>query len=67
MDVRQRFARNVRKLRNAAGISQDELADRANLHRTYISGIERAVRNPSITVVDDLAKALGVAAGSLID
>lgn len=39
-------------------MSQEELADRADLHQTYISGIERGIRNPTIMVIDKLADAL---------
>ena len=42
------------------GISQEELAFRADLHRTYVSGVERGVRNPTILIVGRLAKALDV-------
>jgi transcriptional regulator with XRE-family HTH domain len=54
------FASNVRRLRVAAGLSQEALADRAELHRTYISSIERAERNVSLENVFRLAAALGV-------
>jgi len=55
MEVRRRVALKVRGLRGAQGISQEELAERAGLHRTYISGVERAVRNPTLTVLDKIA------------
>ncbi len=51
------FGRNVAKFRNESGISQDKLAEGANLDRTYLSGIERGVRNPEIKVVIKLARA----------
>ncbi|MGE0829935.1 MAG: helix-turn-helix domain-containing protein [Hyphomonadaceae bacterium] len=60
MDVRRLLAGNVQRLRSEKGWSQEEFADRSGLHRTYISGIERAIRNPTITIVAKLAKALGV-------
>lgn len=60
MEVRQRLAQQTRRLRAAKGLSQAELADRAGLHRTYISGIERGVRNPTITIVARIADGLGV-------
>lgn len=60
MDIRRQLSRNLRRLRAEKGWSQEELADRAGLHRTYVSGVERGVRNPTITIVAALAKALGV-------
>ena len=65
MNVRRRVGGNVRRLREKQGISQEELADRAGLHRTYISGVERGVRNPTITVLEKIADALGVELSTL--
>jgi transcriptional regulator with XRE-family HTH domain len=48
-------------------LSQEALADAAGLDRTYISGIEQMVRNPTITMVDKVAKALGYRLGILLD
>ena len=59
MDVRRRVGLNMKALREAKGWSQEELADQAGIHRTYVSGVERGVRNPTITVLEKLAKALG--------
>lgn len=67
MDVRQRLARNLRQLRNARGWSQEDYADRAGIHRTYVSDLERGARNPTIQVVERLAQPSGVTAGSLLD
>ena len=67
MDVRRRLGLNVQRPRRAKGWSQEELADRAGLHRTYISGIERGIRNPTITIVEKLAATLGAAIGALAD
>ena len=58
MDIRVRIGKNMRRLRQAQGWSQEEFADRAGFHRTYISGIERGVRNPTVTVIDKLARTL---------
>lgn len=60
MDVRRSLGSRLQRLRQEQGLSQEELADRAGLHRTYVSGVERGVRNPTITVVAKLAAALGV-------
>ena len=67
MDVHDRLARNLRKLRQSKDWSQEELAHEANIHRTYISDLERAARNPSIEVVDRIAKALNASMGELLD
>jgi transcriptional regulator with XRE-family HTH domain len=67
MEIRGRLARNVKKARDERGWSQEELADQAGLHRTYVSGIERKVRNPTIEIVERLAKALKVSASALLE
>jgi transcriptional regulator with XRE-family HTH domain len=54
------FGSHVRSLRKKVGLSQEETADRAGIHVTYLSGIERGFRNPSIRNVRRLARALGV-------
>ena len=56
----------MKRLRKAKSWSQEELADRAGLHRTYISGVERCVRNPTITVVEKIAVALGAGYDELL-
>ena len=56
----KRFGKRVRELREAATVSQEELAERAGLHRTYIGGIERGERNIGILNVLRLARALRV-------
>ena len=67
MDVRARLARNLRNLRLGRDWSQEELAARSGLDRTYVSGVERGVRNPTVEVLDRLARALGVTIGALTD
>jgi transcriptional regulator with XRE-family HTH domain len=67
MELRQRFADNVRKFRKERGLSQEQLAFEAGLHRTYISGIERGVRNVGLDNIGVIARALGVSPGSLLD
>lgn len=67
MDVRQRLAVNMKRLRKERGWSQEALADEAGLDRTYISGIERIVKNPTVTVVDRIASALDCRVGNLLD
>jgi transcriptional regulator with XRE-family HTH domain len=65
-DPKEILAENLRRIRKEIGLSQEELADRANLHRTYISSIERAKRNLSLENIFLLAKALGIEAGDLL-
>lgn len=60
MDVRARVRLNMQRLRREKGLSQEELADLANIHQTYLSGVERGKRNPTITVLQRIAEALGV-------
>lgn len=57
---RERLARSLRALRAQRGISQEALADLAELHRTYVGSIERCERNVSLDNIERLAKALGV-------
>ncbi len=66
MDVRARVGRNMKRLREVRGWSQEELADRAGIHRTYVSGVERGVRNPTVTVLEKLAIALGATLPDLV-
>ena len=67
MDVRKRVGLNLRKFRLERGLSQEALAFDCGLHRTYISGVERGVRNPTVLVLEKIAKALGVAPSRLLD
>jgi transcriptional regulator with XRE-family HTH domain len=66
MDVRQILGRNVRALRTSAKLSQEELAVRMGVEQTYVSGIERGVRNPTITTLNRAAIALNVKAADLL-
>lgn len=61
----QAFGLRIRQLRDQQGYTQEELAHRARIHVTYLSGIERGVRNPSLRSIRALAKALGVRVGKL--
>lgn len=65
-DYRKIVGKNVRALREQIGISQEELGFRANLDRTYVSGVERGVRNPTVLVLARLATALDVEPSALL-
>jgi len=64
--ARQLFSQNVRKARLAKGLSQEDLAELASLHRNYIGGVERGERNISIDNMEKLAKALGSTIAKLV-
>lgn len=59
-DDLQRFGDRIRELRQESGLSQEALANRAGIHRTYMGGIERGERNVCLRNVFRLARALGV-------
>jgi len=65
-EVSLRFGEKLRKLRKERGISQEELAGRAGLHRTYVSSVERGERNVSLETVDKLARGLALPMGDLM-
>jgi transcriptional regulator with XRE-family HTH domain len=58
VDIRTRFGRAIRRIREEQEINQEEAADRCGLHRTYYSGIERGVRNVSLVNIEKVAKGL---------
>ena len=60
LDIKIRFGRAIRRIREEQGINQEEAAERCGLHRTYYSGIERGVRNVSIQNVEKVARGLKV-------
>lgn len=60
MDVRKRVGLNLQRLRRDRGLSQEELAHQADVHQTYLSGVEGGKRNPSIGVLGRIVAALGV-------
>ena len=62
-----RFGRNVRRRREAIGLSQEALAEKADLDRTYVSGIERGVRNPTILSAARVATALKIPLAELLN
>lgn len=66
-DLRAVFAIRLRSLRQELGLSQEELADRCGLHRTYIGSVERGERNVSIDNIGRIADSLGVPASHLLE
>lgn len=67
MDIRSTVGQNVAKYRRLKAWSQEELAFQSGLHRTYISGVERGVRNPTVLVLAQIAKALEISPSQLLD
>ena len=67
MDVRKRVGLNLKKFRLRRGLSQEALAFEYGLHRTYISGVERGVRNPTVLVLERIAMALKVPSSRLLE
>ncbi len=64
--VKKQFGNHLRKLRTDKKLTQEELADKAGLHFTYIGQIERGLRNPSLVNLHKLAKALKISGGDLL-
>lgn len=58
VNIRIRFGRAIRRLRETQGINQEEAAERCGLHRTYYSGIERGVRNVSLVNIEKVSRGL---------
>ncbi|MGN8106362.1 helix-turn-helix domain-containing protein [Paraburkholderia sp. 22098] len=65
--LRSLVATNVRLARAYLNLQQDELADRASLHRTYIGGLERGERNITLDSLEKVASGLGIAAWHLLN
>jgi transcriptional regulator with XRE-family HTH domain len=61
LDVRIRFGRAIRRVREEQQINQEEAAERCHLHRTYYSGVERGVRNVSLVNIEKICKGLKTA------
>ena len=58
LDIRIRFGRAIRRIREEQKINQEEAAERCGLHRTYYSGIERGIRNVSLVNIGKIAEGL---------
>jgi transcriptional regulator with XRE-family HTH domain len=67
VEIREVLAHNLRSRRQAQGLSQEELAHRAGIDRTYVSALERCLYAASIEVVDRLARELGLEAADLLN
>ncbi|NKC51910.1 helix-turn-helix transcriptional regulator [Ochrobactrum cytisi] len=67
MKIREIFARNLRVLRHAGGLSQEKLAHQAGIDRTYVSSLERCIYSPTIDMVATLAEILEVSPADLLE
>jgi len=67
MDIRRQVGRNLSKLRKDKGLTQEELAFDCELDRTYISGIERGIRNPTVLIIQKIAAALKIPPHRLLE
>ncbi len=65
-DIRAKFGKRLRELRTVKGYSQEQLAEMATLHWTYIGGIERGERNPTLINIERLARALNISLPELL-
>ena len=61
------FGDQVRSLRMRQGVSQEKLAESAGLHRTYLGGVERGERNPTLLTIAKIAQGLNVPLSQLLD
>jgi transcriptional regulator with XRE-family HTH domain len=61
------FGERLRILRLKKGFSQEKLAELAGLHRTYVGGVERGERNPTLATLNNLARALDISIAELVD
>ena len=66
LEISKKFGKTVREIRLRKKLSQGDIAKRLNVHRSYVSGIERGIRNPSLKVIERFAKALEVKVKKLI-
>ncbi len=65
-NLKLEFGKNIKSFRQKASLSQEQLADLASLHRTYIGSVERGERNISLENIVQIARALGVEASDLM-
>jgi transcriptional regulator with XRE-family HTH domain len=67
VDILKRLGSNVRRLRTEKGLSQEEFAFEAGIHRTYVSQVECGKKNATTTMIEKLAKPFGIPPGRLLD
>jgi len=67
MDIKSVVGKNLKRYREAKALSQEALAFEADLHRTYVSGVERGIRNPTVVIISRLALALDVEPYKLLE
>jgi transcriptional regulator with XRE-family HTH domain len=67
LEISIKFGEKVRELRNKKGLSQEKLAEFADVHRTYIGMIERAEKNITLVNIEKIAKALNVSISSMFE
>jgi transcriptional regulator with XRE-family HTH domain len=67
VDIRIRFGRAIRRVREEQRINQEEAAERCGLHRTYYSGVERGIRNVSLKNIEKIGKGLRKSLADLFD
>ena len=60
-----RFGEAVRKARTVAGMTQEDLADKSGLDRSYVGGVERGERNPTLSVIEKISNGLGLSLSEL--
>jgi len=66
MDMRKLVGRNIRRLRNQAGLTQEQFAEKSGFSQQYLSDLERGLRNPTVVTLYELAQALGVSHTELV-
>lgn len=66
-EVAKKLGSRIRELREARGLSQERLAEKAQLHRTYLGGIERGLRNPALRNIAKIAEALETSVATLFE
>jgi transcriptional regulator with XRE-family HTH domain len=66
VELKPAFGKAVRALREERGLSQERLAEAADVDDTYISGLERGLRNPTLLTIDRIARALGVSMATVV-
>lgn len=66
MDMRKLVGRNFARLRAASGLTQEQVAERANISQQYVSGLENGKRNPTVQMLFQIAKGLGVSHVDLV-